>query len=175
MTSQNTGTSQPPISFGEEGITSIPLQNDQMNYVQDARQAIAHCRNALVNIDYGKDLRIRHILHYAISTVADDVIRDNLARAFDDAWDYLNLLTFDSEGKTMTMNDRIELRGILAARVLGEITSYLDEFVGLSRKNVIVPLVATPPPSVEAAVDEILKEEGGQCNTNEVDDEDMEE
>ena len=52
--------------------------------------------------------------------------------------------------------DRTDLLLEIATAVVGDVISYCDEFCGVSRSNVLVPLVDLPDPRIQEAVKDIL-------------------
>jgi len=149
--SGSTGGINPP-GVSEEIQMNLPRKGAKDQYLYRCFNSIDLYHRYIASADFSKPLRLKVYVRNCLSMVADDVQRNRMLDSFEDACDYV------SRYSKLDATDRTDLLLEVATCAIGEFTSWLDEFVGISRQNALVPLVSLPDPRVQEAVEDILSE-----------------
>ena len=141
----------PAAPSQDEISLNIPRKTGKDLYLMQVLRQIERFNMYVSSLDYSKPLRLRIITRSCIMMISDDTKRRSLLRAYTDAVDYTNCYS------GLDNVDMIDRQLDIAVNAVGEVISWCDEFLGVSRQNVLVPLVAEPSENVKAAVADILE------------------
>ena len=148
-TPSSTGGVNPP-NMSEELSLNIPRRSAKDLYLFRVLNSVDLFHRYLASADFSKPLRLKTYVRNCVSMIADDELRDTILDNFEDACAYVMSYT------GIDATDRTDLLLEVATAVVGDVISYCDEFCGVSRSNVLVPLVDLPDPRIQEAVKDIL-------------------
>jgi hypothetical protein len=139
---------------GEEIALNMPRRSAHDIYLIKAYNTLAKFDGILFSMQSYTDVRIVPYTRQCITIVLDDAIQDKLFKALNHALDYIKT----ARGIDATMKGDLQIE--VCQKVIGQINLYLDEFIGLSKTNALIPLSSVPNPEEVAAAKEILAREG---------------
>lgn len=133
---------------------SMPRKSAHDTYLIDATMTLQKFNQIIFSLNGTTDPRVVPYTRQCINLVLDDVIRKNLTKALTESLDYIDGCS------DMTMDQKGSLQIEACQMALGEVRSYLDEFIGLAKKNAMVPIASDPTEAEMTAVADILKAGG---------------
>lgn len=132
-------SSNPGALDGQEISLGIPKRGTSDAYLIHMMNTLSAHRNLFANLQNITDVRIIPLTRTCIVSVLDDQVRRDLLKAYEHAIEYIQ----NSSGIDATEKGALVIQASQA--VVGEVYSYLDEFIGLSKVNAILPVAEDPP------------------------------
>lgn len=138
---------------GDEVSLSMPRKSAHDIYLIDATNTLAKFNQIIFSLSGTTDPRVVPYCRQCINLVLDDPTRNNLRTALKEALQYIN----DSD---IEPNAKGDLQIEVCQMAIGEVRSYLDEYIGLAKTNAVVPIASDPSPAEVEATMDILKAGG---------------
>lgn len=134
---------------------SMPRRSAHDTYLIDATMTLQKFNQIIFSMNGPTDPRVVPYTRQCINLVLDDNIRKAMKIALREALEYI-----DSLDEDVDMATRGSLQIESCQEALGEVRSYLDEFIGLAKRNAMVPISSDPTEAEVAAVTDILNAGG---------------
>ena len=109
-----------------DGMTKLARRNIQTIYLDRTLQAIQAMDSSLQNLQGGTDQRPMYLARQCVNRILDDDIRHELLKQFDKKISEISASTTDNEKKS-------HLIRLASIDVVGEVNSYLDEYLAVHR------------------------------------------
>lgn len=148
-------TQVPSTAGGDEINLNMPKKSAHDVYLLHAMNKLGKFDQILFTMSSQTDPRIVPYARQCIGLVLDDKIKRALMGALNEGLEYIRSTT------DVDMSDKGSMQIQICQAAVSEVYSYLDEFIGLSKTNAVVPLASTPTPEEIAAAREILASEEG--------------
>jgi|GEM_PF-4008254 len=126
---------------------NVPRKNANDLYLSNIMACLGTHRQVFSEIDNVTDPKIISSTRECIIAILDDVIRKDLLNAFETA------LSEVYSVKGLDNNQKGHLVVRVCQNAVGEVYSFLDEYIGLSRINITVPVYVAPPEQQEGKED----------------------
>jgi hypothetical protein len=138
---------------GDEVSLSMPRKSAHDIYLIDATNTLSKFNQIVFSLTGVTDPRVVPYTRQCINIVLDDTIRNNLRVALKEALEYINDCNLDPAMKG-------DLQIEVCQMAIGEVRSYLDEFIGLAKTNAVVPVASDPTDAEVKATMDILQAGG---------------
>ena len=145
----------PSTASGDEINLNMPKKSAHDVYLLHAMNKLGKFDQILFTMSSQTDPRIVPYARQCIGLILDDEIKRALMGALNEGLEYIR------STKDVDMSDKGSMQIQICQAAVSEVYSYLDEFIGLSKTNAIVPLASTPTPEEISAAREILASEEG--------------
>ena len=133
---------------------SMPRKSAHDTYLLDATITLQKFNQIIFSMTGPTDPRVVPYTRQCINLVLDDNIRKAMTDALKEALNYID------ECSDMDPNQKGNLQIETCQMALGQVRSYMDEFIGLAKKNATVPIASDPTDAETAAVMDILQAGG---------------
>ena len=122
------------VDLGSEGLkTGIPPKSAPEAWLINVFNGLSRFDMIIQTLQGNTDPRIYYYVRNLIIKIPEEEIRTNLLKALDAEMERINALPVDNERKG-------ELRILTAQNAAGQVVSYFDEYVGISRTIVIAKI-----------------------------------
>ena len=126
---------------------SMPRKSAHDVYLIHAFNTLSKFNQIVFTLSSTTDPRVVPYARQCINVIVDDNIRKEMRKALNEALKYLESADLDLPTKGALQIEACQ-------NAVGEVTSYLDEFIGLAKTNAVVPIASDPTPDeIEAARD----------------------
>ena len=127
-------------SDGQGGITlNIPKRSGSEYYVGQIMGTIRVFTNIIATMQNITDSRIVPAARQCIITISDDKIRYAMLTKFRDA-----LAAIEKDSQHASVEQKAAVIMEVCQVIVGEVYSFADEFLGISKINVVAPLATFP-------------------------------
>lgn len=137
------------ILEGDQLSLSLPKRGGKDLYLLNCFQAITMYHRYISNMDFNRPTQMKVFIRNCIDMVADDELRHKMQDSLTDAFDYIDSYDID-------MGKKIDLKLAAGSAAIGDVLSYLDEYLAISKQNSLVALTIEPSEQVNAAVKDVL-------------------
>lgn len=138
---------------GDEISLSMPRKNPHETYLIKTMLTLAKFDQIIFTMSTTTDPRIVPYTRNCLNLVLDDNIKKNLNEALNEALTYIKNTNLDP-------SEQGSLQIEVCQKAIGEVYSYLDEFIGLAKTNAVVPIASDPTDAEVAAAMDILRAGG---------------
>jgi hypothetical protein len=157
-TSVDSGASGQAFGSGTPGVgdeinLSMPRKSAHDVYLIHAFNTLSKFNQIVFTLSGTTDPRVVPYARQCINLVLDDNIKKSLQSALKEALKYIETTELPPEEKG-------SLQIEICQQAVGEVNTYLDEFIGLNKTNAIVPIASTPTDEEFTATMDILKAGG---------------
>ena len=122
------------VDLGAEGLkTGIPPKSAPEAWLINVFNGLSRFDMIIQTLQGSTDPRIYYYVRNLIIKIPEEEIRTNLLKQLDAEMERINALPIDNERKG-------ELRILTAQNAAGQVVSYFDEYVGISRTLVIAKI-----------------------------------
>ena len=122
------------VDLGAEGLkTGIPPKSAPEAWLINVFNGLSRFDMIIQTLQGNTDPRIYYYVRNLIIKIPEEDIRTKLLTALDEEMERINALPIDNERKG-------ELRILTAQNAAGQVVSYFDEYVGISRTIVIAKI-----------------------------------
>jgi hypothetical protein len=125
---------------------NIPRKGSNDVYLVNAFNALTNHRNVMATLDGVTDPRVIPTTRECLICVLDDAVRKKLLEAYRHAISYIESRSdLDSAQKGVLIIESSQL-------AVAQVFAYLDEHIGLSKTNALIPMCTNPPTDNEKRV-----------------------
>ena len=122
------------VDLGTEGLkTGIPPKSAPEAWLINVFNGLSRFDMIIQTLQGSTDPRIYYYVRNLIIKIPEEKIRTELLKALDAEMERINALPIDNERKG-------ELKILTAQNAAGQVVSYFDEYVGISRTIVIAKI-----------------------------------
>lgn len=139
---------------GDEISLNLPRKSAHDTYLMGMQIRLQKFDQIIFTMPGPTDMRIVPYTRNCIAGILDDGIKEAMFKALRDALQYVKSI----EGISVDEKGWLQIEVCQAA--ISQVHSYLDEYVGLSRTNALIPISSTPTQEEVAASLDILRSGG---------------